>query len=291
VNRDLLNRLEAGGVWLVYHFFRLLPLDAASAVGGWLGRTVGPRLAMTRRAYANLRLALPDLTAVEHDGIVNRMWDNLGRNIGEYPHIKDFRLGPGERVEIEGLEHAESMRDDGAPGLFFSAHFGNWELLGPLAAKVRIVLHLVYRAPNNPRVEWIFRVSRDNAGIELIPKGAAGARRLVELLRGGQHVAMLVDQKMNDGIAAPFFGLDAMTAPALAALALKYDCPVLPARVVRVRGARFRVIVEPPYKFARSEDRKADVLAAMIQVNGTVERWIRERPDHWLWLHRRWPKG
>ena len=291
MGRDLLNRLEAAAIWLVYHFFRLLPLDGASAVGGWFGRTVGPRLRLTRRAEVNLAMVMPELDATARTRIIRAMWDNLGRNIGEYPHIREFKFGPGERVEIVGLEHVHALRDDGQPGLFFSAHYGNWELLGPLAARADILLHLVYRAPNNPRVAWIFRISRDNDGVELIPKGAAGARRLVELLRGGGHVAMLVDQKMNDGIAAPFFGRDAMTAPALATLALKYDCPVLPARVIRLGGARFRVIVDPPFKFAKTGDRAADVLAGMTRVNAMVERWVREYPDHWLWVHRRWPKG
>ncbi len=124
---------------------------------------------------------------------------------------------------------------------------------------------------------------------ELIPKGSAGARQMIASLGRGGHLGMLVDQKMNDGIEAGFFGHKAMTAPALAQLALKYDCPVLPARVERIDGARFRVIVEAPLALPRSGDRAADTRALTETVNRYLERWIAERPEQWLWLHRRWP--
>jgi KDO2-lipid IV(A) lauroyltransferase len=100
---------------------------------------------------------------------------------------------------------------------------------------------------------------------------------------------MLVDQKLNDGIAVPFFGRDAMTAPALARLALRFGSPVLPVRVERLPRARFRVVVEPPIRYQRSGDAARDTLALMTQVNQVLERWIRAKPDHWFWLHRRWP--
>jgi KDO2-lipid IV(A) lauroyltransferase len=101
---------------------------------------------------------------------------------------------------------------------------------------------------------------------------------------------MLVDQKLNDGIAVPFFGRDAMTAPALARLARRYDCIVVPVRVVRLGGAHFRLICDPPLKVPKTADAQADALALMTEVNATIERWIRARPEQWFWLHRRWPE-
>jgi KDO2-lipid IV(A) lauroyltransferase len=108
-------------------------------------------------------------------------------------------------------------------------------------------------------------------------------------LRRGAHLALLADQKLNDGIAVPFFGRPAMTAPALALLALRFDCTVLPARVERLRGAHFRLTLYPPLELPRSGDRDADVAALMERVNRTLEGWIRERPEQWFWLHNRWP--
>jgi KDO2-lipid IV(A) lauroyltransferase len=101
---------------------------------------------------------------------------------------------------------------------------------------------------------------------------------------------VLVDQKMNDGIPVPFFGRPAMTAPAVAQLALRFDCAIIPARVERLKGARFRLTAFPPIEIAKTGNRQADTLAIMTRINAVVEGWIRERPDLWFWLHRRWPE-
>jgi KDO2-lipid IV(A) lauroyltransferase len=122
-----------------------------------------------------------------------------------------------------------------------------------------------------------------------IPKGAVASRQAFATLRRGAHLGLLADQKLNDGIAVPFFGRDAMTAPALALLAMRFDCDVLPARVERLGGARFRLTVHPALPIPKTGDRDADVLTLMTEVNRTLESWIRERPDQWFWLHRRWP--
>src|SRR6202012_5753882 len=124
---------------------------------------------------------------------------------------------------------------------------------------------------------------------EFIPKGTIASRRALAALRRGAHLTLLVDQKLNDGIAVPFFGRPAMTAPSLALLALHFDCTVLPARVERLRGAQFRLTIEPPLPLPRRGNRTADAAALMTDVNQTLERWIRERPEQWFWVHRRWP--
>lgn len=282
-------RAEALAVRGVYLAVRALPLDMASAVGGWLGRTFGPRLRRTRVARSNLRSVFPDKSAAEIETIVRGMWDNLGRVAFEYPHLDRFRFFAGDgRIEVLGIERFDAMRDDGQPGIMFSAHLGNWELLGPAAAARGAPLNLVYRAPNNPRLQWLFDLRR-SGGARMLPKGADGAKQALKLLKNGAHFAMLVDQKMNDGVPAPFFERNAMTAPALALFAFRFRCPVLPARVERLGGARFRITVLPPMEFEWTGDRHADVLAAMTKVNAVLEQWIRERPEQWLWLHRRWP--
>jgi KDO2-lipid IV(A) lauroyltransferase len=101
---------------------------------------------------------------------------------------------------------------------------------------------------------------------------------------------MLVDQKMNDGIPVPFFGRDAMTAPALAAFALKFRCPVVPAHVIREKGARFRIVFQPPLEIFNSHDQHADILSTMTEVNRLIEEWVSQHPHQWMWLHKRWPE-
>ena len=285
----LRHRLEAWLARLAFALVRALPPATASAFGGWLGRIIGPRLPRTEVARRNLRRAFPDAPPTRIEAIVRGMWDNLGRTFLEFPHLDRFTFFEDRSpIEVIGAEHIDTLRDDGRPGIFFSAHLGDWELMGKCAAARGVPLGLVFRAPNNPDLDWLYDGRRSEGG-HLLPKGAEGARRALSLLSEGAHLGILIDQKMNDGIAVPFFGRDAMTAPALAQFALRFDCPVVPAHVERLEGMRFRIIVEPPLAFAPSGDRGADVHALTAAVTAVVEGWVRARPEQWLWLHRRWP--
>lgn len=281
--------LQSVALRMLFIAVRCLSLDRASALGGWLGRTFGPMLPRTRIARYNLERAFPEKAPAEIETIIRGMWDNIGRFAFEYPHLDQIRvIDGGDRITVVGAEHVDAAREDGKAGIFFSGHFANWELLGLCAAARGVPLNLVYRAPNNPYLAWLFDLRR-SGDAEMLPKGPEGAKRALALLRRGAHLGMLVDQKMNDGIPVPFFGRDAMTAPALAQLALRHRCPVLAARTERLGGARFRITVLPPLTFPNTGDRHADETAAMRQVNALLESWIRDRPEQWLWLHRRWP--
>lgn len=290
LHRRLGYLLEGIGAAILFAVFRLLPLDRASGLGGWLARTIGPHLGASKRARTNLRRALPALGAAEIERIIAGMWDNLGRVVAEYPHLDAFDIyAPGSRVEVIG---ADAIRADRSPDkhyIFFSAHYGNWEIAPLAATQAGFALTGIYRAANNPIVDWLIRRQRRNLGSELIPKGSVAARGALAAIREGRHLCLLVDQKMNDGIPVPFFGRDAMTAPALARLALRFDCIVVPTRVERLAGARFRLTCDPPLPLPRSGDLHADVLTLMTAVNAAVERWVRARPELWFWLHRRWP--
>jgi Kdo2-lipid IVA lauroyltransferase/acyltransferase len=286
----LRNVVEGAGLVLGYAFFRVLPLDWASGLGGFLARVIGPQLGITKRAQENLRRAMPELSESEHARIIRGMWDNLGRVIAEYPHLDKFRLfDPKGRIEDVDAGAILSTRDADKRYIFFSAHYGNWEIAIRTAAQAGFDVTGVYRAPNNPIVDRFVLWARGAAGGELVPKGDIAARKAFGALREGRALCMLVDQKMNDGIAVPFFGRDAMTAPALAVLALRYDCAVVPIRMERVKGAHFRMISEPALALLKTGDNEADRRALMTTVNSVVERWVREHPEQWLWLHRRWP--
>ena len=281
-------RFEAVFVALFFGLCRMLPLDVASWFGGCLGRWIGPVLGATSQARANLAAAFPDLPADEIDRIIRGMWDNLGRVAAEYPHLQRISVFSNERrVEVCGLDHVERALAGGRRMILFSGHLANWEIAALAAGQRGIAIAQVYRTANNPLVDRMIRRWRGGQG-ELIPKEAVG-RRAVAALRRGAHLAILVDQKLNEGIPVRFFGRPAMTAPTVALLALRFDCDVLPVRVERVCGVRFRLTVEPPLKLPDTGDRAADVAAIMAAVNGTLERWIRERPEQWFWVHRRWP--
>jgi Kdo2-lipid IVA lauroyltransferase/acyltransferase len=291
----LAHRLEAWGARLVFGALGLLPLDWASALGGVLGRRLGPVLGISKRARINLRRAFPDLTGAEIEHIVSGMWDNLGRVAAEYPHLREIRIfAPGGRVETHGFEHIDRAVATGRRMIIFSGHIANWEIGALAAAQYGATVTQayrvtqIYRAPNNPLIDRLIARFRGDRG-EYIPKGAAAARRAFAALSRGEHLTMLADQKLNDGIPVPFFGRPAMTAPALALLALRFDCDVLPARVERLAGARFRLTVFAPLPLRRSGDSRADVAELTARVTAILEAWIRDRPELWLWVHRRWP--
>lgn len=283
-------RLEALAAHGLYGGLSALPVDAASAAMGRLMRTVGPRLGVTEVARRNLALAFPDWPADRREALIAPMWENLGRCMGEFPHLEDPNFF-AERCDVVGAEHADALLRESEQGaICFSGHLGNWEV-GPYAAEsLGLVLHRIYRSANNPLVESLYRRGRAGVAGEMLPKGRESARRALSLLRGGGKLAMMMDQKLNEGIPVPFFGHEAMTTPALAQFALRLNLPVVPVRVIRLQGARFRVEILPPRRFERSDDHTADLLRVTTWVNGMLETWVREHPDQWLWVHRRWPR-
>lgn len=280
-------RLEAAAARALLALFAALPLDAASWLGGRLGRLIGVfARGRTRHARRQIARAMPELSPRELRRIVGAMWENLGRIGAELPHIRRLRLD--ERIEVRGVEHAERLIQEGRAALLFSGHLANWEILPRVSRLIGLPFHAVYRQANNPLTDALIAEARGGGAQSLIPKGATGAKQIIAALKAGECVGMLVDQKMNDGIPVPFFGRPAMTAPALAQLAIRFDLPIVPLRCERLSGARFRVTYGPPLK-PPAGDRHAAAAAVMAEVNATLEAWIRERPEQWLWLHRRWP--
>lgn len=290
----LRHAIEALFVVGSYRLLGLLPVDVASNIGGAVARTLGPLLPLTRRARRNLERFLPELGKAGIEAAIVEMWDNLGRTAAEYPHLKNFRIdGPDARVEASGAEHIRAAEAAGRPIIFYAGHFANWEMGTVAAAGFGVPVYLVYREANNRHVETLFREGRGGIAGGLIPKGKRGAKLAIEALKAGKALGMLLDQKMNDGVAVPFFGVPAMTAPAAAALALRYNCALLPVQIERLgRQARFRVNVGAALDFAAfAGDASAKQMQILAAINADLERWIRKHPGQWLWLHRRWPEA
>ncbi|HTQ15674.1 MAG TPA: lysophospholipid acyltransferase family protein [Rhizomicrobium sp.] len=290
--RKLRYGLEAAGFFTMIGFFRLFGADTASAIGGWLGRNVFYRLGTTGRARANLAQAYPEKSAAEREAIVVEMWDNLGRTVAEYAHLAAFSIhGAQARLEVTGTQYAQAAIAAGKGVIFVSGHFANWEMMPLTAHQLGYESGAVYRPLNNPYVDrWMVRQRIANGPREQIAKGVQGTKRIFTMLRGGKCILLLADQKTNEGLPAPFFGRDAMTTPAPAALALKLKSVVLPASNERLGGARFRMKVFPPVEFTPSGDHDRDVLGLTAEITRRIEEMVRERPSQWLWIHRRWPK-
>ena len=289
------HRAEAWAVRLGLALLRALPPAAASRFAGGVAGMIGPLLPVSRKvADKNLRAAMPELDAGQRRRIVREVWQNLGQTVAELTHIGGLRetaSGPGYR--ITGWEHVAAALPDGrGPSLVLTGHVGNWEIIPPALFDHGVDLAFMYRAASNPLVdEMILRLREANFGrtVKMFPKGGGGARGAYAHLARGGHLGMLTDQKLDNGIAAPFFGRPAMTAPALASFALRFRCPVFPIHVVREAPARLHVIIEPPLALPDSGDKQADICALTTTANAILECWIRERPGAWLWLHNRWP--
>lgn len=270
---------------------RRMPVDMASNILAWLGRAIGPRLWLSERARENIRLIWPDAAPQKVEEILVGCWDNFSRVSNDYWSLHKIRADQDHRIEIVGTEHLDALRKSGRSGILFAGHMANWEMVTLAARKHDLPLTVVYRPFNNPFIDARVRDWQRGSGVELIMKGREGARRLTQVLKGDGHTIMLVDVRMNDGVKAPFLGVDAMTPAAPAALALKYDAMLVPVRVERTGPTHFRVTVEEPMPPVDTGDRNADILATTTWINDRFSAWITDRPEQWMWFHRRWGKN
>ena len=287
----------AAAVRSLFAFARLIGPDRSSDLGAWLVRTLGPFLPQHRIALANLRAAYPDKTEADRRTIARGAWANLGRTGAEYAHLATLfdydpdALAPG-RVEVAGIEHFERLRDDGLPGIVFSAHLGNWELPAICAARFGLDATAVFRPPNDPAAaRLIHQVRSGTMGGLTASSGGGAAFAIAGVLDRGGHLGQLVDQHFTRGVVTSFMGRPALTNPLLAKLARQHDCPVHGVRVVRLPDHRFRIELTPPLDLPRDWEGRIDVAGATQAMTTVIEGWVRETPEQWLWMHRRWRAG
>ncbi|XDZ65108.1 lysophospholipid acyltransferase family protein [Alphaproteobacteria bacterium LSUCC0684] len=271
--------IEAVFVYTLAGVIRLLPAQVASALGGAIAGIFGPVSSWSWRSLFNLSYAMPEMTAEERRQINRKMWVNLGRVVGEFFHIHHLIHSP--RVIYEGLEHIEANKDRG--GLLIGAHLANWELVGTPPMKLGLPVSAVFRPTNNPLVARLLR-QRNAVYHRMYEKGRPGARGINATIRQKAFFAILVDQKLREGMMLDFFGHKASTPVAHVKIALKEKAPIYLVRVVRGNGCRFRVIVSP-FEVMPGDD----VASIATRINTEIENWIRQCPDQWLWPHRRWP--
>jgi Kdo2-lipid IVA lauroyltransferase/acyltransferase len=282
-----------GLVALVFAFLRMLGPERASNLGGFLTRLVGPLLPAHGTALANIRAVFPDMPDAEVRRIARGAWENLGRTGAEYAHLHhlfDWDVdNPGAgRTEVSGIEHFDALRDDGKPGLIFSAHLANWELPAICAARYGLDATAVFRAPNNPAARRIVHSVRAGAMGGLAAAGPGASFAMREVLEKGGHLGMLIDQHFTRGVVTPFLGRPALTNPVLGKFARYFDCPAHGVRVIRLPGYRFRLELTPPLDLPRDANGQVVVAAAMAAMTAVVDGWVREHPEQWLWMHRRW---
>ena len=259
-------------------------------------RAVGPRLREHRIGQANLAAAFPEKSAAEIETVLRGVWDNLGRIAAEFAHIDRLRvLEPpkepvGDIIYTPATEEGfHRLRLDGKPALIFAAHLANWELPALIAARFGLDATVLYRRPNiSAASDAIIAIRKGSMGT-LVPTDLDAPLKLVRILEARGHVAMLVDQHYVNGVDVTFFGRPCKANPLIARLARHVECPIHGTRVVRLPDChRFRVDLSDPIEPRRDAQGKIDVRGTMQAITSVIEGWVREHPDQWLWLHRRW---
>jgi KDO2-lipid IV(A) lauroyltransferase len=270
------------------------PIKTANLFGR-VARFIGSKLREDRIGRENLKAAFPEKSPEEIETILAGVWDNLGRVGAEFAHLDhiwdyDRDHPENSRVEIppRTIELFDHLRDDGKPALIFASHLGNWELPALAAAAHGLDVTILFRRPNSASADRAIEKTRAVKMGTLIPAGRDAPLKLAEALQSNRHVAMLVDQYLTNGVEVTFFGRKTRANPMLARLLRQVECPIHGSRIIRLPGNRFRAELSEEIKPVRDAAGQIDIQGTMQAITSVVEGWIREYPDQWLWLHRRW---
>jgi KDO2-lipid IV(A) lauroyltransferase len=291
VSDAVLGAIAVAGLRITRYFDPDRTADAFAAVT----RAIGPWLPEHRIGRANLVAAFPEKTPAEIETILSGVWDNLGRVAAEFAHLDHIwalesdRPGAG-RIEIAPgtTEKFEALRNDGRGALIFASHLGNWELPALAAPAHGLESAVLFRRPNIAAVDRAVQSIRAvNMGV-MIANTHDAPLRLAQALQRGVHVGMLVDQYFGRGVDVTFFGRSVKANPLLARLVRQVEVPIHGVRIVRLPGRRFRAELSDEVKPVRDAQGRLDVAATMQAVTAVIEGWVREHPEQWLWLHRRW---
>ncbi len=265
-----------------FYAMTLLKLETASDFASRFFQFIGMKLKVSETARKNIKMIFPKMPANKVEETIMEVWDNFGRMAAETPIFLDMsKEDLAKYVNVIGAENIDKVK--GKRAIFFTGHMANWEVASKSLEPYGARFHAVYRAANNKMVDKLINDLRKKIDMPMIPKGKAGAKQLIEVIKKEEHIVMLVDQKMNDGIKVPFLGKDAMTAPAIATLSLKYDCPIIPIQVIRKNKYYFDVIIHKQLEY-----KERNVEAIMLQINTQLGDWVKQNPGQWFWLHRRW---
>ena len=274
---------------LLTRTLRLLSVDNSASLCSFIAKKIGPYLHVTKTARKNLKRVYGNETDIEK--VINDLWDNYGRYIGEFPFINVLDSSElDKRVKVIGLEKVEAFKKANQPFILFLGHQANWDFVIRKINDIYPKFGIAYRKANNPYVDREILKERENdQHITMIAKGPSGAKSIIKAIKSGASLAMLVDQKMNNGIEVPFFGFPAMTAPALARISLQYKYPIVPLQIVRIgKSSYFELILHDPLKPLIDKDIEKSCYNIMLEINKILEQWIREKPEQWFWFHNRW---
>jgi KDO2-lipid IV(A) lauroyltransferase len=292
VRQRIVWRVEAFAWDLLYWWpMKALGPDRASNAAGWILRKLAPLFSQNRTAKRNLRLAFPGWSEAKVSEVAAASWESAGRTAGELPHLPKIHPYQGDRVDVVNPERLDAVEASKSGAVFISGHFANWEVMAAVICRRPVDCLVTYRALNNPHIDRRINKVRHDYGIGVLAPKGLGTRELMRALGSGKSVALMNDQKFNQGLAISFFGHEAMTAPGPARLAIRYDVPIIPVSTVRTGPARFRVTIHTP--ITPSEGLRGDTAVhdCVAKITDFIEAQVRAHPEQWFWQHRRWPKS
>ena len=270
----------------LFFIFTLLGYEKASNTGEKIGRLIGPLIRDNKKILNNLEESGIGNNTKERKKIINEMWGNYGRILSEYPYIKDFRKSNLKSyISIEGEGILNEIKKYNKSVIFISAHFNNFELMAMFLEKKGIKLAAIYRPLNNYFLNNTMEKIRTRYICKnQIKKGKSGNREILKLLKKNFSVALMVDQRVSEGIKSNFFNRPALTTTIPAQIVRKYNLNIVPVCITRTNNLNFKIIIDKPLRF----DRKTSVATITDRLNKIIEKRILSNPSQWIWTHDRW---
>ena len=271
---------------ILFLIFKILGLNFASYISGKIISFVGPFFRSKNLIKSNILKAFPDLPQNEIKKITKKMWNNYGRILAEYIFIKDFRLSRLENnIEIEGHEILEKIRQSNEPVIFISGHFNNFELMAMQIEKSGINLAAIYRPLNNRFLNFIMeRIRKKYICKNQIRKGISGTRQLLSFFKKKTSIALMIDQRVTQGIKSNFFKHEAFTTTIPAQFVKKFKCKIVPIYIERVKNTKFKLTIHEPLIYSDDET----IESITLDLNYLLEKLIIKNPEQWIWSHNRW---
>jgi len=273
-------------VIIFFSLFKILGFKISSAIGGKLFEIIGPMFRSKKLIHSNIKRAIPDINLQDINKLTKLMWNNYGRVFAEYIFIKDFRSGKiDSTVEIIGQETLAEIKKNNKPVVFISGHFSNFELMAMHLEKAGIELSAIYRPLNNIFLNKIIEKIRKNYICKnQIKKGIGGMKKLISLKKNNYSTALMIDQRVSEGIKADFFNQEALTTTIPAQLVKKFNIPVVPIFIERINGINFKITINKPLNFSK----ETSIKDITIELNQILEKMIISNPEQWIWSHNRW---
>ena len=271
---------------LLLFFFKIIGYENASSLGEKIGKFLGPYFRSKNKIMNNLKQSNIGNSDSEREQIIRNMWGNYGRILSEYPYLKKFKKNNlNNYIKIEGLEHLKEIKENKKKVVFVSGHFNNFELMAMQIENSGINVAAIYRPLNNFFLnKTMEKIRIKDICKKQIKKGKAGTRELIKLFTEGYSVALMIDQRVSEGIPVKFFNKAALTTTIPAQLVKKYDCEVVPIYIERYNKNYFKMNVEKPLIFRK--DSSLDDIT--LKLNKKLELMILRNPDQWIWSHDRW---